>query len=224
VYRDSTETRKQIVQTGRATWELGLNSLKSGNISVLLPNRRILITKTGRSLRNLKPRKDLTTVPRSQTGRGEASCEFDVHRAIYEITGCAGGAGAILHCHPPCSIAASSLLRRAIPPAYNEPSDVLGQTVIVESRDRESLGEDPAVIGGALSMNKIIAVRAHGTFALAETLEQCLYLTHLLESSCRVLFLRSNGHRFSSLFEEASGAIGSVVKLQAGALGGQARK
>jgi ribulose-5-phosphate 4-epimerase/fuculose-1-phosphate aldolase len=222
VYRDSTETRKQIVRTGRATWELGLNSLKSGNISVLLPNGGILITKTGRSLRNLKPRKDLTTVPRSQTNRGEASCEFDVHRAIYELTACAGGA--ILHCHPPCSIAASSLLRRSIPPAYNEPGDVLGQTVIVESRDRESQGEDPAAIGGALSMNKIIAVRAHGTFALAETLEQCLYLTHLLESSCRVLFLRSNGHRFSSLFEEASAAIGSVVKLQAGALGAQARK
>jgi ribulose-5-phosphate 4-epimerase/fuculose-1-phosphate aldolase len=222
VYRDSTETRQQIVQTGRATWELGLNSLKSGNISVLLPNRGILITKTGRSLRDLKPHKDLTTVPRSQTGRGEASCEFDVHRAIYEMTGCAGGA--ILHCHPPCSIAAGSLLRRSIPPAYNEASDVLGQTTILESRDRESLGEDPASIGRALSLNKIIAVRAHGTFAMAETLEQCLYLTHLLESSCRVLFLRSNGHRFRSLFEELSPGAGSVVKLQAGARGAQARK
>jgi len=222
VYKDSTETRKQIVQTGRATWELGLNSLKSGNISVLLPNRGILITRNGRSLRDLRPHKDLTTVPRSQTARGDASCEFDVHRAIYEMTGCVGGA--ILHCHPPCSIAASSLLRRSIPPAYNEAGDVLGQTAIVESRDRESLGEDPASISQALSLNKIIAVRAHGTFALAETLEHCLYLTHLLESSCHVLFLRSNGHRFSSLFEEASPATGSVVKLQAGALGGQARK
>jgi ribulose-5-phosphate 4-epimerase/fuculose-1-phosphate aldolase len=222
VYRDSTETRKQIVSTGRATWELGLNSLKSGNVSVLLPNRSILITKTGRSLRNLKPHKDLTNVPRSQTARGNASCEFDVHRAIYEITGCVGGA--ILHCHPPCSIAASSLLRRVIPPAYNEAGDVLGHTAILESRNRESLGEDPAAIGQALTLNRVVAIRAHGTFALAETLEQCLYLTHLLESSCRVLFLRSNGHRFSALFEEATPGTGSVVKLQAGALAGQARK
>jgi ribulose-5-phosphate 4-epimerase/fuculose-1-phosphate aldolase len=189
---------------------------------VLLPNRGILITRTGRSLRGLRPHKDLTTVPRSQSTRGEASCEFDVHRAIYEMTGCASGA--ILHCHPPCSIAASSLLRRAIPPAYNEAGDVLGQTAIVESRNRESLGEDPASIGAALALNKIVAVRAHGTFALAETLEQCLYLTHLLESSCRVLFLRSNGHRFSALFEEAPPGAGSVVKLQAGAHGAQARK
>ena len=92
MYRDSIETRKQIINTGRATWDLGLNSLKSGNISVLLPKRSILITRTGRSLRNLKPHKDLTTVPRSQTARGDASCEFDVHRAIYEMTGCTGGA------------------------------------------------------------------------------------------------------------------------------------
>ncbi len=222
MYRDSTETRKQIVQTGRVTWELGLNSLKSGNISVLLANRGILITRTGRSLRDLKPHKDLITIPPSQTGRGEASCEFDVHRAIYEMTACAGGA--ILHCHAPCSIAASLLLRRSIPPAYNEAGDVLGSIAILESRDRESLGEDPASIGQALSLNKIVAVRAHGTFALAQTLEQCLYLTHLLESSCRVLFLRSNGHRFSSLFEEAAPGAGSVVKLQAGTRGGQARK
>ena len=101
---------------------------------------------------------------------------------------------------------------------------MLGPTAIVASRNRESLGEDPAGIGRALTLNKIVAVRAHGTFALAETLEQCLYLTHLLESSCRVLFLRSNGHRFSSMFEEAAAGAASVVKLQAGALAGQARK
>jgi hypothetical protein len=39
-----------------------------------------------------------------------------------------------------------------------------------------------------------------------------------------VLFLRSNGHRFSSMFEEAAAGAASVVKLQAGALAGQARK
>jgi ribulose-5-phosphate 4-epimerase/fuculose-1-phosphate aldolase len=43
----------EFVSVGQATWELGLNSLKSGNMSVLLPDHRVLITKTGRSLKGL---------------------------------------------------------------------------------------------------------------------------------------------------------------------------
>jgi ribulose-5-phosphate 4-epimerase/fuculose-1-phosphate aldolase len=221
VYKDS-KTRNQIIQVGRTTWELGLNSLKSGNISVLLPSQDILITKTGRSLRDLDPRTDLAVVPHLEPDRGEASCEFHVHRAIYDLAGCAQGA--ILHCHPPCSIAASCILKRHIPPAYNEAKDVLGQTLILDSRDRESLGEDPASIGHALSLNKIIAVKGHGTFALAQTLEQCLYLTHLLENSCRVLFLRANSHQFSSLFEEPQGATSRVVGQRSWAAGLRVRK
>lgn len=203
MHKDSAKMRKQIVQVGQDTWDLGLNSLKSGNISVLLAGQNILITKTGKSLRNLDPLADLTVVSRSCSDRGEASCEFHVHRAIYELARCTGGA--ILHCHPPSSIAASRIFKRAIPPAYNEAKDVLGETVILNSRDRELLGEDPTIIGQALSLNKIVAIKDHGTFALGETLEQCLYLTHLLETSCRVLFLRANATRFDSLFEEVSG-------------------
>jgi len=201
VHKDSAKMRKQIVQAGQDTWDLGLNSLKSGNISVRLAGH-ILITKTGRSLRNLNPLTDLTVVNHSQADRGEASCEFHVHRAIYELAGCTGGA--IIHCHPPCVIAATRVLKRAIPPAYNEAKDVLGETAILNSCDREQLGEDPTTIGQALSLNRIVAIRDHGTFALGETLEQCLYLTHLLETSCRVLFLRANGARIDSSSTETS--------------------
>jgi L-fuculose-phosphate aldolase len=203
--------RKQIVQVGQDTWDLGLNSLKSGNISVLLAGLNILITKTGRSLRNLNPLTDLTVVNRNRADRGEASCEFHVHRAIYELTGCT--AGAILHCHPPCAIAATRVLKSGIPPAYNEAKDVLGETIILDSRDREQLGEDPKIIGQALRLNRIVAIREHGTFALGETLEQCLYLTHLLETSCRVLFLQANGVRFDSLSTGTS--ITESLPLQA---------
>ena len=184
-----SNARNDIAEVGRLTWELGLNSLRSGNISIILPKRVILITKTHKSLRDLDPRTDLTTVPELQTDRGEASSEFYVHRAIYQAARCERGA--ILHCHPPLSIALSWILDGYIPPSYNEAKDVLGKTVILNSSDRESLGEDPANIGSALRMNKIVTVRGHGTFTLAESLEHCLYLTHLLESSCRVLFLRA---------------------------------
>ena len=101
------KTRKQMVKVGRITWELGLNSLKSGNISVLMPNRDIVITKTGKSLRDLHVEDDLTIVPKTKPDRGEASGEFYVHRGIYQASAC--GRGAILHCHPLHTIAASSI-------------------------------------------------------------------------------------------------------------------
>lgn len=217
MHKDSVKMRKQIVQVGQDTWDLGLNSLKSGNISVLLAGHDILITKTGKSLRNLNPLTDLTVVSHSRTDRGEASCEFHVHRAIYEMAGCSEGA--ILHCHPPCAIAVTRMLKRRIPPAYNEAKDVLGDTTILDSCDREQLGEDPGVIGRALSLNKIVAIRDHGTFALAETLAECLYLTHLLETSCRVLFLRANGVNLdplsaASTADESLPLSGRLPRLQ----------
>ena len=188
MYEDSSTTRSEIVNAAQATWELGLNSLRSGNLSVLLPGENILITKSGRSLRGLNPHSDLVVVKPSETDRGEASCEFHVHRGIYK--GAARGRGAILHCHPLYTVAASWVCDERIPPAYNEAKDVLGQTLVLESQDQEKLGENPASIALALTERKIVAVRGHGTFALAETLDECLYLTHLLENSCHVLFLR----------------------------------
>jgi L-fuculose-phosphate aldolase len=188
VYEDSSTTRSEIVNAAQATWDLGLNSLRSGNVSVLLPTDDILITKSGRSLRGLNPHSDLIVINPSKTDRGEASCEFYVHRGIYKRA--TRGRGAILHCHPVYTIAASWVCDERIAPAYNEAKDVLGQTLVLESQDQESFGEDPASIARALTENKIVAVRGHGTFALAETLDECLYLTHLLENSCHVLFLR----------------------------------
>jgi L-fuculose-phosphate aldolase len=126
-----------------------------------------------------------------EIARGEASCEFYVHRGIYLGVN-DHHRGAILHCHGPCTIAATGVWEGNIPPSYNEAKNVLGSTRILESRDQESQGEDPGPIAGSLREAKIVAVRGHGTFALADTLQECLYLTHLLETSCRVYFLRSS--------------------------------
>jgi L-fuculose-phosphate aldolase len=197
VYEDSSTTRSEIVNAAQATWELGLNSLRSGNVSVLLPTDNILITKSGRSLRSLNPYSDLIVVNSFESDRGEASCEFYVHRGIYRQA--ANGRCAILHCHPIYTVAASLVCAETIPPTYNEAKDVLGRTPVLESQDQERLGENPASIARALAESKIVAIRGHGTFALAETLDECLYLTHLLENSCHILFLRSETNSVNAL-------------------------
>ncbi|MGA8056642.1 MAG: class II aldolase/adducin family protein, partial [Candidatus Binataceae bacterium] len=132
--------------------------MKSGNMSLLLPDRHILITKTGRSMRELNSETDLIAVDYRETERGEASCEFYVHRGIYLGVN-DHRRGAILHCHGPCTIAATSVWEDHIPPGYNEAKDVLGRTRILESRDQERLGEDAEQIADALKEAKIVAVR-----------------------------------------------------------------
>jgi len=191
MHEDSLTTRAEFVKVGQASWDTGLNSLKSGNISLLLHDGNILITRTGRSMRGLDPVRDLISIGREETRRGDASCEFYVHRGIYAAAG-DSNRGAIVHCHGPCTIAATCVWDDHIPSSFNEAEDVLGSTRILESRRRESYGEDPERIADALKDAKIVAVRGHGTFTLAETLEECLYLTHLLETSCRISFMVSS--------------------------------
>jgi ribulose-5-phosphate 4-epimerase/fuculose-1-phosphate aldolase len=198
MHEDSQTTRAELVKVGQATWDIGLNSLKSGNISLLLHNGDILITRTGRSMRGLDPVRDLISVGREETKRGDASCEFYVHRGIYTGAG-DQRRGAILHCHGPCTIAATCVWDDHIAPSFNEAEDILGSTRILESRRRESYGEDPERIADALKDAKIVAVRGHGTFTLAETLEECLYLTQLLETSCRISFMVSSAVNVRSM-------------------------
>src|SRR5690348_5540307 len=158
----SSSREAEFVRVGQTTWDLGLNSLKSGNMSLLLPNRNILITKTGRSLRELNSETDLIEVDYTSTERGEASCEFYVHRAIYLGVN-DHLRGAVLHCHGPCTIAATWVWKDYLPPGYNEVKDVLGRTRILESRNQESRGEDAEQIASALKEAKIVAIRGHGT-------------------------------------------------------------
>ena len=77
-------------------------------------------------------------------------------------------------------------------PAITRPKTFSGERESSNPATRKRLGEDAEQIADALKEAKIVAVRGHGTFALAETLHECLYLTHLLETSCRVSFMRSS--------------------------------
>jgi L-fuculose-phosphate aldolase len=95
-----------------------------------------------------------------ETERGEASCEFYVHRALYLGVN-NQQRGAILHCHGPCTIAVTLVCEDHIPPSYNEAKDVLGRTRILESRNQETLGEDGEQIADALKDAKIVAIRGH---------------------------------------------------------------
>ncbi|OGH61495.1 MAG: hypothetical protein A3I06_02545 [Candidatus Lindowbacteria bacterium RIFCSPLOWO2_02_FULL_62_12] len=86
---------RQIRDAGEKLLALGINTTHSGNVSVR-SETEIFITRTGSRLDRLAE-SDVISVGLNEEGKGIASVELPMHRAIYQNT----PAKAILHAHPP---------------------------------------------------------------------------------------------------------------------------
>jgi len=74
------------------------------------------------------------------------------------------------------------------------PRDIEGRTTLprvpIIGGDRLSgPGELCDEIADALCHSRVVLVKGHGSFAIAQLLEEAYYLTSILEHSCRILFL-----------------------------------
>jgi L-fuculose-phosphate aldolase len=161
--------RGQLIAVGRELYDRGLQTTRSGNISVR-DGDQFLITKTGTNLGRLKD-SDLIDVdlrPNLPISPA-ASCESPVHRAIAlaEISTADG-----------------------IQPIHNEGLAGLKWIPVVDTTVLgQDIGEEPNAIAEALSRWCSVVVRSHGAFTVGNSLEQALYKMLLLEDSCRINFL-----------------------------------
>ncbi len=169
---------------------MGLQSPRSGNLSVLLADARAFVIKRrGASLRELEPDRDLVTVELDGPAPPEASSEVAVHRAIY----CATDHRAVIHAHPPYAIALS-FSAAVIHPLHNEAQAVLGDIPITSSSASEGQGEEPGPIVEVLRKGRAMLVRGHGAFSAGPDLESAFYYMGLLEAACKIVYLaRSPG-------------------------------
>ena len=112
----------------------------------------------------------------------EASSEYRVHRAVYRKTSHA----AIVHAHPPYTVAVSLVLDKVIP--IDSEGEMFCPIIpIVKGRaGTDELAEN--VVQGLMFAPVVIA-RGHGTFAAGKSLDEAYILTSLAEHSCRVLIL-----------------------------------
>ncbi len=168
-----SDQQEVFCAVGRMLWESGLVSSHGGNMSVRLPDRELLITRTGAMLGRIGDG-DLVTVAADGSSRGEPSMDTAVHRAVYAAT----DAGAVLHAHPRHAIALSLLLD-ALEPADAEGKLRLGSVPVV---DAEQVAE-------ALRKASIVLARGHGSCARGDDLWQALQWTSVLEESAQVLWL-----------------------------------
>lgn len=151
-----------------------------GNMSVRIAADGFFIKRTGTFL-------DIATEPVfvSLTGDAptEASSEYRVHRAVYATT----NHTAIVHAHPPYSIAASLVMNEILP---EDSEGVMFCPLIPVVTGAPGTQEVANNVARALLTSKLVIARGHGTFAAGATLDDAYVLTSLAEHSCRILALK----------------------------------
>ncbi|MBT8507804.1 fuculose phosphate aldolase [Methanomicrobiaceae archaeon CYW5] len=157
----------------------GLLSGNFGNMSVRYDGG-FFITASGSFLDNPGELAEVSWLK----GPGEgASSEYRVHQKIYEAT----AATAIVHAHPPVTVAAS-FTGDAINPIDSEGKMFLPSIPVVDGEPgTEVLAEN---VGAAAVLAPVVIARGHGTFACAETLEKAYLLTAITEHAAKVLYYR----------------------------------
>ena len=183
----NSDYREQLIAVGKELYNRGLQTTRSGNISVR-DGKQFLITRTGSNLGQLLE-SDLVSVdvlPQAPIS-ADASCESPVHRAIYNAT----DALAIVHAHPIHAIALAEVANNAsIIPVHNEGLAGLKRIPVVDTTVLgQDSGEEPSAIAAALAKFCSVVVRNHGAFTAGGSLSQALYKMLLLEDTCRIVFL-----------------------------------
>jgi L-fuculose-phosphate aldolase len=110
--------RDQIVLVCRRLYERGLIAGAEGNVSVRLPEGKILITPAGAAKVDLEPASLVVLDPSNLgvAGSGRPSSELGMHLRIYE---CRPDVGAVVHAHPPVAtgfgVAGEDLMEAVLP-------------------------------------------------------------------------------------------------------------
>lgn len=204
---------RQIRDAGEKLLAMGINTTHSGNVSIRGEND-VYITRTGSRLDRLAE-SDIISVPLNEEGKGIASVELPMHRAIYQNT----TTKAILHAHPPYTIV-FSLLEDAIYPVDNEAFLFLGEIPVLKPKEVSGSVETGKLLADTFNRGSHIAVvRGHGSFAVGENLEEALHWTSTLERACQMGYLLRtlSEFRFREIIRARRDEIrkrGSTFKVQ----------
>lgn len=174
---------QDFIKYGRFLFQMGLNHLHSGNMSVRKADA-IYITAHGAKLGDLSFN-DIVSVNLYDDKKDKnASSEIPVHRAIYMAN---QNISTIIHAHPPFTTVIS-FFDDEIKPIDSDSLYIPEVPVVKECPYEEG---SPCVAQHFLELflnNKLAVVRGHGTFSVGKDLEEaCLWIS-MLENSCRILY------------------------------------
>lgn len=168
---------------GRVLFDSGFVGTHSGNMSVK-KGHKIYITRTGAKLGFLKSG-DIIKVNLRRGKKGKASSEVNFHRLLYDIK----DVSAVVHTHPPFTVALSFTLKKFIPEDI-EGRYYVGEVPVVEISYPYNYPRIQEILKEVLINSISFIVKGHGLFAMGETLEDAVHRTFVVEHSAKIYILR----------------------------------
>jgi len=179
--------RLEMIEIGRLMYEHGLIAGTDGNLSIRLGKERILATPSGVAKGRMKA-DDLVLTDLSGkmvAGRLPVSSEIKVHLAAYRLR---PDISAVLHAHPPASLALSLAGVEMDPPVIAETVLSLGPVVTsdYETPGSSSLAEK---MESALLCHDAMIMERHGALVLGRDLYEAYNRMESLEHTARTLWM-----------------------------------
>ena len=173
--------KQKIIAIGRKLQNLHLAVANSGNLSARLDKDNILITATGTSLGQLKP-KDIIKINlknEKDLKNDRLSTEFPMHRLIYESF----ETKTVIHCHPPLANGYFSV--------YSDLKNLTFESSVYLGNVQAVLQETPSMtkpelVIEALKSNNLAVIKNHGVISVGQSFKDGLDLIETLEEAVKV--------------------------------------
>lgn len=182
-----SELRPQVIKVCRQLYNKGLIAAADGNVSVRLAGEDILITPSGVH-KGFLNEADLIVVNsegRVLNGLGRPSSELVMHMAIYKED---QSAKAVVHTHPPWTLALSLSGNQLLPHLLIEGKMFLGEVAIVPF-ERPGTDALARVVVDALYKGPAQILAHHGAVTKGPTLRKAFELMECLEHAARITAL-----------------------------------
>lgn len=176
---------QEIKQIGRWIWEKDLTGGLSGNLSIRVDTKTVLITGRGTCLGDLRD-EDVCTIDIEGNALQKGfvpSSERQFHLSVYKNL----EAGAVVHVHPTfCNgyFAAND----SISFDTFETRLTLGDVPVIDQKTPTITDISPVV--EALKNSNIVVLKHHGIVATGETLKDAFFLAQTLEEAVKIAFIR----------------------------------
>ena len=156
-----------------------------GNVSVRLSSRHLLVTPSGVHKGLLSPDQIVVTDLSGKLVRGKSapSSELKMHLKVYEER---GDVNAVVHAHPPISLAYSVAGKSLSIPALTEVVLALGEIPIAPYAT-PTTSEVPEAIGSLIKNYDAMILDRHGSLTVGRTLQDAYNLLEKIEHAAEVM-------------------------------------
>lgn len=187
------ETRQAIIDACLWLEETGMVIGTWGNVSVRLPDDRIMLTPSKVDYKDLKP-EDMVIIDmdgHKLEGDRNPTSEMHVHRLIYVKR---PDVGAVVHCHPVYA-SAMCAATHGIPPIFEELSQMIGGEIpltkeYVNAGQHLRLGE---VTAEALGDKNAVLIRNHAPVCCGRDLKEALTCAQVTEKAAKCYLALKGG-------------------------------